>query len=123
MTNTELVKGLMESFIHWKLSFDFCSFPRMKEVIAAIGEYNEFEPEQVSDLLQTITVHPSNMAKQIIMVTIGREYSPVVYVEVKQELAEALVKIFRDLKNPPQELSIEREESPSEYVKVRAWWD
>jgi len=123
MTNHEIVRGLMDGFLFWKLTFDRCSFHKVGEVVKAIGEYNEFEPEQVSALLHTITIYPSNVASQIIMVTVGREYSPVVYVEVKQELAEALMKIFRDLKNPPQELSIEKDESPSEYAKVRAWWD
>jgi hypothetical protein len=119
MTETEVVKILMANYLHWSLSFDLYSFKKIEETVKAIGKYNGFNPEKVAKLLWTITNYPALGADNVLFVTIGREFSPVIYVIVKKELAESLMKDFKEL--APDELSSE-EDSPN-YAKVRAWWD
>jgi hypothetical protein len=54
---------------------------------------------------------------------VGREYSPAVYVELKKDLAAALMKEFEGM-GAAQPDELDCKESPiTDYAKVRAWWD
>ena len=120
MTNHEIVRGLMDGFLFWRLTFDRCSFHKVDEVVKAIGSYNAFNPLEVSGLLKNLLEKSKD---DVISIEVGREYSPAVYVELRKDLAAALMKEFEGMgEAKPDELDCK--DSPiTDYAKVRAWWD
>ena len=118
LTNTELFKLFFENNLMFKVSIDNDQF---KPLVKAIGEYNEFNPDRVIRVLL-----PLIKTDEDIKISIGREFSPVIYLEKYiekdtnlEEEKQKFDKIGKRLL--ADEISIDNVQDIK--IKVRYWFD
>jgi|SRR6185312_3085490 len=89
---------------------DPCDFEQAKRYLRIIGEWNDFEAENVIRAFEFVTDYIAHY-------TVGREYSPVVYLTVRESEAARLPGILDDLTSA---LADERHVDGN---RIRLWWD
>lgn len=118
MKQSELFKLFFENNLKFNVCIDSDKF---QEYTKAIGEYGNFNPKKVNQVLGI-----SARIEKDIIIKIGREYSPVIYIEIfidKSTNAEELTKKFRQYADKMRCDEFSANNFHDVKIEFRFWWD
>lgn len=106
-------RGYNESTRCLMFRVSFYSDPKgVREAVTAIGPYNAFDPAKVNDALDHLAQYISPYGR----IWVGREYSPVLYIDIDSEQDHDAVKAILE----------QAKADEIDFISgntVRAWWD
>ena len=115
---------LMDSYLFWSVTLDLTNeMDKAETLLNGIGRYNKFDPKKIISILKEAVAKNSpaeGTVPEMLRVTIGREYSPVIYIDCHKSLWDMLWDRFKAAK--ADEIDEEKTKMP-ERIKVRAFWD
>jgi methyl coenzyme M reductase subunit C-like uncharacterized protein (methanogenesis marker protein 7) len=95
-----------------------------KEILNGIGRYNDFDPEEVIKILKAVEEKVNDFDSPVshtpFRVTIGRDNSPVIYIECHSSFRDLLLDKFKAAK--ADEINEEKTKDRKK-IKIRAFWD
>ena len=121
----ESVRFLMNHYFYWSIMLDNPNVvEQAEEILNGIGRYNDFDPEEVVKILKAVEEKVNDFDSPVshtpFRVTIGRENSPVIYIECHKSLCDMLCDSFKAAK--ADEIYQEKTNDRNK-IKIRAFWD